>query len=170
MFVEEAAETFGRKTGILVRYKSCSFFSLISKLDSSNQSWQTTDHCRELLKPQGHWVPTLMMLERIYLSLWISCQSHSYSYFKFVLLLVAKETDYRPKGKEGFTCVLFIVMSYGRPGLIQCHKGGTELMHPYVEQKDLQEAFQPQHNPSLALKPKLFIIQVCIIIDAYLTS
>ncbi|XP_071180364.1 caspase-3-like [Mytilus edulis] len=72
---------------------------------------------------------------------------------------VAKETDYRPKGKEGFTCVLFVVMSYGRPGLIQCHKEGAELMHPYVEQKDLQEAFQPQHNPSLALKPKLFIIQ-----------
>ncbi|OPL32600.1 hypothetical protein AM593_03365, partial [Mytilus galloprovincialis] len=31
--------------------------------------------------------------------------------------------------------------------------------HPFVEQKDLQEAFQPQNNPSLALKPKLFIIQ-----------
>ncbi|XP_063448752.1 caspase-3-like [Mytilus trossulus] len=72
---------------------------------------------------------------------------------------VAKETDYRPKGKEGFTCVLFIVMSYGRPGLIQCHKEGAEIMHPYVELKDLQEAFQPQNNHSLALKPKLFIIQ-----------
>ncbi|CAC5410475.1 CASP3 [Mytilus coruscus] len=73
---------------------------------------------------------------------------------------VAKETDYRPKGKEGYTCVLFIVMSYGRSGLIQCHaEPGDQGDHPFVEQKHIQEAFQPQHNPSLALKPKLFIIQ-----------
>ncbi|XP_076107017.1 caspase-3-like isoform X1 [Mytilus galloprovincialis] len=73
---------------------------------------------------------------------------------------VAKETNYRPKGDEGYTCVLFIVMSYGRSGLIQCHaEPGEKGDHPFVEQKDLQEAFQPQNNPSLALKPKLFIIQ-----------
>ncbi|XP_052072812.1 caspase-7-like isoform X2 [Mytilus californianus] len=73
---------------------------------------------------------------------------------------VAKETDYRPKGKEGYTCVLFIVMSYGRSGLIQCHAEPGEYGDPpFVEQKHIQEAFQPQNNPSLALKPKLFIIQ-----------
>ncbi|XP_071180361.1 caspase-7-like [Mytilus edulis] len=73
---------------------------------------------------------------------------------------VAEKNNYRPKGDEGYTCVLFIVMSYGRSGLIQCHaEPGEKGNHPFVEQKDLQGAFQPQNNPSLALKPKLFIIQ-----------
>ncbi|XP_063448756.1 uncharacterized protein LOC134728188 [Mytilus trossulus] len=73
---------------------------------------------------------------------------------------VAKEINYRPKGQEGYTSVLFFVMSYGRSGLIRCHaEPGDKGDHPFVEQKHLQEAFQPQNNHSLALKPKLFIIQ-----------
>lgn len=72
---------------------------------------------------------------------------------------VAKEINYRPKQGEGYTCVLFFVMSYGRSGLIRCHaEPGEKGEHPFVEQKHLQEAFQPQNNHSLALKPKLFII------------
>ncbi|XP_063448753.1 uncharacterized protein LOC134728187 [Mytilus trossulus] len=81
------------------------------------------------------------------------------SQFKDLYKKAAMETNYRPKEGEGYTCVLFFVMSYGKAGLIQCHKEDGETKHPYVEQKDLQEAFQPQHNPSLALKPKFFIIQ-----------
>ncbi|XP_052072821.1 uncharacterized protein LOC127710893 [Mytilus californianus] len=81
------------------------------------------------------------------------------SQFEALYKKAAKETNYRPKGGEGYTCVLFFVMSYGRSGLIQCHKEGEEITHPFVEQKHLQEAFQPQNNHSLALKPKFFIIQ-----------
>ena len=51
-------------------------------------------------------------------------------------------------------------MSYGRSGLIKCHAEDPQGQHDYVEQKDIQEAFQPQNNHSLALKPKIFIIQV----------
>ena len=51
-------------------------------------------------------------------------------------------------------------MSYGRSGLIKCHAEDSNGQHEYVEQKHIQEAFQPQNNHSLALKPKIFIIQV----------
>jgi hypothetical protein len=51
-------------------------------------------------------------------------------------------------------------MSYGRSGLIKCHAEDPKGQHEYVEQKYIQEAFQPQKNHSLALKPKIFIIQV----------
>jgi len=52
-------------------------------------------------------------------------------------------------------------MSYGRSGLVKCHENLEDPKgHKYVEQKDIQEAFQPQNNRSLALKPKIFIIQV----------
>ncbi|XP_076107014.1 caspase-3-like [Mytilus galloprovincialis] len=82
------------------------------------------------------------------------------SQFEALYSRVAKEINYRPKGAAGYTSVLFFVMSYGRSGLIRCHREpGEKGDHPFVEQKHLQEAFQPQNNHSLALKPKLFIIQ-----------
>ena len=71
----------------------------------------------------------------------------------------AAKEDYRPKDGQGYTCVLFIVMSYGRSGLIKCHAEDSKGHHEYVEQKNIQEAFQPQNSHSLALKPKIFIIQ-----------
>lgn len=71
----------------------------------------------------------------------------------------AEKEDYRPENGQGYTCVLFIVMSYGRSGLIRCHAEDPKGPHDYVEQKLIQEAFQPQRNHSLALKPKIFIIQ-----------
>ena len=51
-------------------------------------------------------------------------------------------------------------MSYGRSGLIKCHAEDPQGPHEYVEQTYIQEAFQTQKNHSLALKPKIFIIQV----------
>ncbi|CAG2215744.1 CASP3 [Mytilus edulis] len=64
------------------------------------------------------------------------------------------------KDKKDIPLYCFFVMSYGRSGLIRCHREpGEKGDHPFVEQKHLQEAFQPQNNHSLALKPKLFIIQ-----------
>ena len=71
----------------------------------------------------------------------------------------AAKEDYRPKDGQGYTCVLFIVMSYGRSGLIKCHAKDSKGEHKYVKQTCIQEAFQPQNNHSLALKPKIFIIQ-----------
>lgn len=69
---------------------------------------------------------------------------------------VARQVNYRED--NGCSCVLFIVMSYGRPGLICCREDSGN-KKTYVELKDLQEAFQPQNNKTLALKPKLFIVQ-----------
>lgn len=57
-----------------------------------------------------------------------------------------------------YGCVLFIVMSFGKPGLIKCHSS-EQLNNTYVAQKNLQEAFQPQKANTLADKPKIFIIQ-----------
>lgn len=57
-----------------------------------------------------------------------------------------------------YGCVLFIVMSFGKPGLIKCHSS-EQLNNTYVAQTNLQEAFQPQKANTLAGKPKIFIIQ-----------
>ena len=54
-------------------------------------------------------------------------------------------------------CLLVIILARGRPGLIRCYdeKGSIS----YAEQSKILEIFQPQNCPSLALKPKLFVIQ-----------
>lgn len=79
--------------------------------------------------------------------------------------LSAASVDYRKN--NGHTCVLFFVMSYGQPGLIYCHGNQEGNYKSIVELKDLQEAFQPQNNSTLALKPKFFIVQVIGSVNVY---
>ncbi|CAC5368388.1 CASP15 [Mytilus coruscus] len=56
-----------------------------------------------------------------------------------------------------YYCLLFVILRRGSSGIIKCKTdtGNTE----YAELSKIMEFFQPQNCVSLALKPKVFIVQ-----------
>jgi len=61
-----------------------------------------------------------------------------------------------------YSCFLCVIMSFGEPGILYCKGSEENSGNEKCELKELQEYFKSHKCGSLALKPKIFLIQVCV--------